>query len=169
MSESPSTQRSVPTDTPKGNGAQPQAQPNIAAILSRIDRLEEDNRQKDERIATLQSLQDPGALHNASKGNREPGAIDIRLRLVDGLVVTKIDDLVKNEVRVIGGREESVQIIRIHLEDATTREVSYQDFKDLYVLTSYLPVKRKSEEGRKMFYTVEYNGVEFTLDKDHVN
>lgn len=149
--------------------AQVPAEPTNAELLAMVNKMMEQQKEKDREIEALKKSVDAtaynSAIANQSKDNRKT----IKLRQVDGKTVISWSNMIRDDVRVTNGEVVENQMCELTFYDGTTVQMTYERAFNHQERTDWLPVLEKRERDGKNFYVVEIEGEQHAIEERFIN
>lgn len=153
---------------PQDKASEPKAQ----VQSSELQELRELLNAQAQEIKVLRNMQDPTDLaREQRKANPDAHEKEVRLTQVYGKIVTRWDDMVKNESR----RDESgkfitEQILHIYYKDGTDQELPLKVYSENRQLTAFYPVTETMTNKEGVFFTVRLpDGELVTVEQTFLN
>lgn len=145
------------------------AEPTISEVLALVQKMQEQNAEKDRTIEALKKSVDQAAFNSAVAMQKKDERPCIRLRLVDGKPLKSWTNMITNDVKVYQGEIIENQTVNLTFLDGTTKETSYSLAFNTKNRTEWLPVVSKSQRDGKTFYTIEWEGKEHDIEETFIN
>jgi len=160
-------------DSKASNKAEPNAQATLNELQELRALLEAQGRlfqEQSEELKVLRTMSDPTDYKTALQKVNPDKKLRVRLTTVDGKIVARWDDMVKNERKKINGVEKVTQVVRLHFIDGTSEELDFETYVENRTLTEELPVIETSTVNGETSYTVVLpDGTPFTTHIKFLN
>lgn len=131
-----------------------------------LKRLEESEKQ----VAALRAIQDQGMLRAAEVRADVDNRMKVKLRIIDGKIISSWAAMPKNDVRLINGEIVENQNVSVLFQDGTSQELSYKDYNDSYTLSPQYPVERIIQERNGRLFELELpDGEKITIGEQFTN